>query len=93
MRSGQVQPKKVFSGVQASAATTKISACATVGVVTTCTATAQSYTITRTVTPYLPNAAVAFGTSTAADIAIQVGWTDDRGVGHQVRVTTVRTKF
>ena len=67
------------------------------------------YTVTRTVTPYLPSAAAAFGSSTAVDIDILVRWmdaskhaTDDVQVEvspgnvvfiHQVRVSTVRTKF
>ncbi len=67
--------------------------CATTGTVTTCTATAQTYTITRTVTPYQPSAATPFNASTAADIDILVSWADDKGVGHQIRVTSVRTKF
>lgn len=67
--------------------------CSTSGTVTTCTCTADLYTITRTVTPFLPSAAVAFASSTAADIDVAVRWTDDRGAAHQVRVSTVRAKF
>ncbi len=67
--------------------------CSTSGVVTTCTCTADIYTLTRTVTPFLPSAAVAFAASTAVDIDVAVGWTDDRGAAHQVRVATVRAKY
>lgn len=67
--------------------------CATTGTVTTCTCTADLYTVTRTVTPFLPSAAVAFASSTAADIGVTVAWTDDRGAAHQVRLATVRAKY
>lgn len=68
--------------------------CGTAGAVTTCTSTAGMYTIVRTVTPYLPSPAVPFGpATTAADIGVTVGWTDSKGVPHQVRVATVRAKF
>jgi Tfp pilus assembly protein PilV len=62
-------------------------------VATTCTCTAGLYTITRTVTPYLPSAATPFDQSIAADIAVVVGWTDARGSARQIDIATVRTKF
>ncbi|HWR98112.1 MAG TPA: prepilin-type N-terminal cleavage/methylation domain-containing protein [Candidatus Methanoperedens sp.] len=67
--------------------------CASAGVVTTCTAAAGTYTIVRTVTPYLPSAATPFASSTAADIGVVVSWRDAKGATQEIRVATVRTKF
>jgi hypothetical protein len=68
--------------------------------VTTCSATLRDpqhntviFQVSRTVTPYLPPAVASFAASTAADIAVQVAWTDAKGGGHQISVATVRTKF
>jgi len=74
--------------------------CATAAPVTTCSATLRDphhntviFQVSRTVTPYLPPAVASFAASTAADIAVQVAWTDAKGGGHQISVATVRTKF
>ena len=67
--------------------------CASAGNVTTCTAAAGPYTLTRTVRPYLPNAGAAFTACTAADVGVTVDWTDAKGEPHRVQLVTVRAKF
>lgn len=62
-------------------------ACAVAGTTATCTGSALGYSWTRTVTP-VPSTA-AFLSSNSADVAVVVGWTDDRGGAHSVRLATV----